>query len=34
VKWKAGVDMSIDIYTNNLPRPDFERHDREYVGED
>jgi hypothetical protein len=28
------VDMSSDIYTKNLPRLDFERHSREYVGAD
>jgi hypothetical protein len=29
------VDMSSGIiFTNNLPRPDFERHAREYDGED
>jgi hypothetical protein len=26
VRWKAGADMITDIFTNNLPRPDFERH--------
>jgi hypothetical protein len=32
LRWKAGVDESSDIFTKNLPRPDFERHAREFVG--
>jgi hypothetical protein len=34
VKWRAGVDMSSDLYRKTLPRPDFKRHARDYVGAD
>jgi hypothetical protein len=34
VKWRAGVDMSSDLYTKNLPRLGLEKHAREYVGAD
>jgi hypothetical protein len=31
VRWRArSVDMKSDIFTKNLPRPDFQRHAREY----
>jgi hypothetical protein len=34
VRWRAGVDTSNDMFTNNLPKPDFKRHVPAYVLED
>jgi hypothetical protein len=32
--WKAGSENSSDMYTKNLGRREFEKHDAEYVGND
>jgi len=34
VKWKAGVENSSDMFTNNLPKKEFNKHAAVYVGLD
>ena len=34
IKWKAGTEMTADLFTKNLPGTLFEKHASEFVGRD
>ena len=33
-QWCSGENMKADLFSKNLPRPLFEKHVREFVGQD